>query len=364
MRIIIIIFLLSISCTAVKSQDIQEPNKSIGIESFGGFIYEHKPQISHLIINRPVGFRIIYNRKTHGDQLWEQRYNFPDRGITFVYIDYQNDLLGKTLAVIPHFNFYLRGKREARSQFQFKMGFGAGYTTEKYNRENNNQNNVISTDLSGAVLFQFGHEYSMTDRLALSSSLSVTHFSNGAIKRPNSGINIFAANFGLNYTFNYSKREYNYTDEQKLSSRPVGYSIIFIGGAHETLKIGAGAKPFFVFTGIVDKKLNHKSRLGVGLEWFHSRSLKEEVKFADNVTAGTDFNRIGLVFSHELMVNEFSVMSQAGYYLYDPFKAFQPFYIRLKLRRYFGDHLFGSIGVKSHAAKAEAMEFAIGYRIK
>ncbi len=360
---ITLLFLLVFYCQSW-AQTLESPNKSLGLEVFRGFIYEHKPQISHLIVDHPVGFRVVYNRKTHGERPWQQRYNFPDRGVTFVYMDYKNDNLGKTLALIPHFNFYLRGKRDARSQLQFKMGFGAGYTTEKYDRVTNNQNNVISTDLTGAVLFQFGYEYALTERLLFNASTSITHFSNGAIKKPNSGINIMAANFGLQYMFDYKKREYKYIDEPKLETRPIGYSIIVIGGVHESLKIRSGAKPFFVLSGIVDKKVNHKSRFGAGLEWFHSRSLREEVKFDDNVDEGTDFNRIGLVLAHEMLFNEYSVIMHAGYYLYDPHSAFQPVYLRLKLRRYFGDHIFGSIGVKSHAAKAEAMEFAVGYRIK
>lgn len=363
MRFVAIIILTFQACALV-GQSSTSPNKSLGIELFRGFIYEHKPQISHLITDHPTGFRLVYNRKTHGDEPWESRYNFPDRGLTFIYMDYREPQLGKTFALVPHFTFYLRRKREARSQLQFKAGFGVGYTTEKFDPVTNNQNNVLSTDLSGAVLFQFGHDYRLTDRLSFNSSLSITHFSNGAMKKPNSGINIMAANFGLHYTLDYSERAYNYIEKTPLTSKPIGYSVILIGGAHEALKIGAGAKPFFVVTGIADKQFTHNSRFGVGLEWFHSRSLREEVKFDNSVDPDTDFNRVGLVLSHELMVNEFSIMTQAGYYIYDPYEAFQPVYLRLKLRRYFGDHLFSSIGVKSHAAKAEAMEFAIGYRIK
>ena len=364
MRRLLFSILLSLSFFQGFAQSAESPNKSIGLEGFNGFIYLHKPQISHLITSHPQGFRLVYNRKTHGDEPWQQRYNFPDGGLTFVYMDYGDPRLGKTLGLLPHFNFYLRGNREARSQIQFKMGFGAGYTTKKYDPVTNNQNNVISTDLTGAVLLQFGHEYALSERLTFNSSLSITHFSNGAIKKPNSGINIMAANFGLHYTFDYKKRPFTYIDEPKIETRPIGYSIILIGGAHEALKINGGTKPFFVLTGIIDKKVNHKSRFGAGLEWFYSASLKEEVKYDDKVDPGTDFNRIGLVLSHEMMFNEFSVMMQAGYYLYDPYGAFQPVYLRLKLRRYFGDHIFSSIGVKSHSAKAEAMEFAIGYRIK
>jgi hypothetical protein len=338
-------------------------NKTLGLEMHAGFIYEHKPQISHLIEHHPVGFRITYDKKVYGKERWEQRYNFPDQGMTFVYMDYRNPALGKTLALIPHINFYLRGKREAKGQLNFKMGFGAGYTTTKYHPETNNQNNVISTDLTGAVLFQFGYQYKISERMALTTSLSVTHFSNGSMKKPNSGINMFSNNTGITYMIKYKPTEYTYNDEPKLETKPIGGSVTLSGGAHESIKIGSGARPFFVLSGLVDKQLNHKSRLGLVVEWFYSASLEDEVKY-DDENKGKDTNRIGLALSHELMINKYSVMTQAGYYVYDPYHPFQSVYLRLGLRRYIGDRLYASCGVKSHSAKAEAMEFAVGYRIK
>jgi hypothetical protein len=361
-RLILILFLLA--PTLAFPQFTPGLNKTIGLEVFEGFILKHKPQISHLITNHPVGFRVTFDKKVYGDNAWEQRYNYPDMGMTFVYMDYRNPVLGKTLGLIPHINFYLRGKKEAKSQIQFKMGFGMGYSTTKYNPETNNKNNVISTDLTGAVLFQFGHQYELTERLFLNSSASITHFSNGAIKKPNSGINVIAMNVGLSYMVRYVPKTFTYNEEAKLEKKIIGISATITGGAHESLKIGSGAKPFFILSGLVDKQLNHKSRFGVGLEWFYSASLKDEIKYDDFADKDTDSNRIGLFLSHELMINEFSVMTQAGYYVYDPYKPFLPVYFRLGLRRYFTPKLYCSIGVKSHGAKAEAMEFAIGYKLK
>ncbi|HNP19941.1 MAG TPA: acyloxyacyl hydrolase [Fulvivirga sp.] len=363
MRFRLLIPLLFVSTLAF-SQFTPGLNKTLGIEVFDGFILQHKPQISHLITKHPIGFRVTMDKKVYGSEPWQQRYNYPDMGMTFVYMDYRNPVLGKTLGLIPHINFYLRGNREAKGQLQFKMGFGMGYTTNKYNPETNNKNNVISTDLTGAVLFQFGYQYQLTDKLFFNSSASVTHFSNGAIKKPNSGINIIATNLGLSYMIRYEPKTFNFIEEKPLENKVIGASITLTGGAHESLKIGSGAKPFFVLSGLMDKQLNHKSRLGLGMEWFYSASLKDEIKYDDSVDKGTDSNRIGLYVSHELMINEFSIMGQVGYYIYDPYKPYQSVYLRLGLRRYFTKKLYSSIGVKSHSAKAEAMEFAIGYRLK
>jgi hypothetical protein len=339
-------------------------NKTVGLEVFRGFILEHKPQISHLITNHPIGFRIQYDKKVYGQSQWEQRYNYLDQGMTFVYMDYQNPVLGKTLALIPHFNFYWRSKREAKGQIQFMMGFGMGYTTNKYDPVTNNKNNVISSDLTGAVLFQFGYQYQLNERLFLNTSASITHFSNGAIKKPNSGINIISSNIGMSYMLKYKPQEYIRTEELPFTVKPIGFTATLTGGAHESLKIGSGAKPFFVLSTLVDKQVNYKSRFGVGIEWFYSASLKDEIKYDPKVDKNTDFNRLSIVLSHELMLDKYSIMMQTGYYFYDPYKAFQTIYFRLGLRRYFSEKLYSSIGVKSHSAKAEAMEFAIGYRIK
>ncbi len=100
------------------------------------------------------------------------------------------------------------------------------------------------------------------------------------------------------------------------------------------------------------------------MEWFYSVSLKKDIPTNYRLEdKEPDFNRIGLALSHELCLGTYSVMTQMGYYVYDPYKAFAPFYVRAGLRRYF-DKLYASLSVKSHYAKAEAAEFAIGWRFK
>ncbi|MEM7108450.1 MAG: acyloxyacyl hydrolase [Bacteroidota bacterium] len=338
----------------------------ISIDYMRGAIFEHKEQISHLITAHPWGVRLILNQKTDGTEPWQARYNYPDIGLTATYIDYNNDVLGSTLSLIPHYQFYLTRNREKRSQFAYKFGFGLAYNSEKYDRETNNKNNVLSTDISAGVLLEFLYQYKMARRLGVYSSISMTHFSNAALKKPNSGINVFSLNVGLQYFLSSKSTKYIALDENRLASRDIGYTFSLAGGAHEAVRINTGTDPFFVVSAFVDKTLNRKSKLGLGLEWFYSESLKnfkEEDYFLPE-NEDPDFNRIGLALSHELVINEFSIISQAGYYLYDPYSVFDPIYLRLGLRRYFGDHFFGSVAVKSHAAKAEAGEFAIGYRLK
>ncbi|MEM6525482.1 MAG: acyloxyacyl hydrolase, partial [Bacteroidota bacterium] len=336
------------------------------IDYMRGSIFEHKEQISHLITEHPWGLRLSLNQKTDGTETWHARYNYPDVGLTATYINYNNEVLGSNFSLIPHYQFYLTRDKKKRSQLAYKIGFGLAYNSEKYDRETNNKNNVISTDLSAGVLFEFLYQYKIRDRWGLYSSLSMTHFSNAALKKPNSGINVFSLNFGVQYYLDPKPIEYRSHNEDKLASKDIGFTFSIAGGAHEAVRINTGTDPFFVVSAFADKTLNRKSKLGLGLEWFYSESLKnfkDEDYFLPE-GEDPDFNRIGLALSHELMINTLSIISQAGYYIYDPYSVFDPIYLRLGLRRYFGDHFFGSVALKSHAAKAEAGEFAIGYRLK
>jgi TRAP-type mannitol/chloroaromatic compound transport system permease large subunit len=52
-----------------------------------------------------------------------------------------------------------------------------------------------------------------------------------------------------------------------------------------------------------------------------------------------------------------------GYYAYYPFDFVDRTYLRAGLKRYFGDKWFAALTLKSHAAKAEAVELGIGIRL-
>jgi hypothetical protein len=97
--------------------------------------------------------------------------------------------------------------------------------------------------------------------------------------------------------------------------------------------------------------------------------LKELIRYQsiafpeNNVSADDDYKRVGVFIGHELFINEMSIISQLGYYVYYPFDFEGRMYNRMGLKRYFGDKVYGAITLKSHGAKAEAVEFGIGIRL-
>ena len=80
----LIILLFFISCSLF-SQKSDETSSFLDVNYFYGTILRHNKDISHLVKGHPEGLILSYNRKTFGDKRWQQAYNHPDWGFSFLY---------------------------------------------------------------------------------------------------------------------------------------------------------------------------------------------------------------------------------------------------------------------------------------
>ena len=107
----------------------------------------------------------------------------------------------------------------------------------------------------------------------------------------------------------------------------------------------------------------------LGADVFFSNFLKEFIYYRsvafpeDNLSGNEDYKRIGIFAGHELFMNKTAFITQLGYYVYYPYDFEGRTYFRIGLKRYFNDKFFGALTLKSHGAKAEAIEFGIGLRL-
>ena len=203
----------------------------------------------------------------------------------------------------------------------------------------------------------------------LQAGLSLFHYSNASVKSPNTSVNTIVFNLGLTYNLDDETPEYidNLTDEK--FTEPIKYNLAFRTGINESDVLGSGQYPFYILSAYADKRLSHVSAIQFGTDVFFSYFLKELIYYKsvsfpeENVSGDEDFKRVGLFVGHELFINKMSVETQLGYYVYYPFDFEGRTYLRIGLKRYFGKTLFGAVTLKSHGAKAEAVEFGIGVRL-
>ena len=84
----------------------------------------------------------------------------------------------------------------------------------------------------------------------------------------------------------------------------------------------------------------------------------ESIAFANQygTTGDEDWKRAGVFVGHELHFNKNSFVTQFGYYAYYDYDFEGRVYFRGGLKRRFTKNIFGAITLKSHGAKAEAVE--------
>jgi len=364
------LFLTGVFCflfNTIFSQENQE-SSYIDVNYFKGNIALHNYDILHLIKGHPEGTIISFNKKTFGKNVWEQRFNYPDYGVSFAFQNLKNDVLGNNYSLYAHYNFYF-----LKRNLMFRIGQGLALTTNPYDKETNYRNNAFGSRIMSSTFVMLNYKKErIIDEFGLQAGISMIHYSNANVKAPNTSINSITINVGVVYNFNDEEPHFIVADSTQRNTKlkePVKYNFVFRSGVNESDVVGSGQFPFYVVSAYADKQINQKSAFQFGADVFFSNFLKEyiyyrSVSFPEESTTGNeDYKRIGLFVGHELFVNKLSLVTQLGYYVYYPFDFEGRTYIRVGLKRYFGDKWFGALTLKAHAAKAEAVEFGVGVRL-
>lgn len=362
-------FLLStffIICAFSFSQEKQQTSY-FDVNYFKGNIALHNNDILHLIDGHPEGFILSWNKKTYGFEDWEQRFNFPDYGVSFAYQNLKNNVLGNVGSVYAHYNFYF-----FKRHLVFRIGQGLAFTDNPYDKENNFRNIAFGTHFMSATYLMLNYKRErIFDNFGLQTGLSLLHYSNGNIKAPNASINSITFNLGITYNLDKEELEYQNTldaNDRKFS-QPIKYNFAFRTGINESDIVDSGQYPFYIFSAYADKRINRKSAVQLGTDVFFSNFLKELIYYRsvsfpeENLSGNEDYKRVGLFAGHELFINKTSLVTQFGYYVYYPYDFEGRTYFRIGLKRYFSNKWFGALTLKSHGAKAEAIEFGIGVRL-
>ena len=363
------LLILSLFCVFWSACIAQEKQHTsyVDLHYFKGNIALHNNDILHLIQGHPEGVILGWNRKTYGFSAWEQRYNYPDYGLSLAYQNLKNNVLGNVISAYAHYNFYF-----FKRKLMFRIGQGLAYTNHPYDKVDNFRNNAFGSHVMSSTYALLNYKKERVfHNFGFQVGVALLHYSNANVKAPNTSINSVTLNLGVTYHFDEDEPEYQYTlpDNDRRFTQPVKYNMVFRSGINESDIVGSGQFPFYVISGYADKRINRKSALQLGTDVFFSNFLKELIYYRavafqeEDVSGDEDFKRVGIFAGHELFVNKISFVTQLGYYLYYPFDFEGRTYFRLGLKRYFNKSWFGALSLKSHGANAEAVEFGIGIRI-
>ncbi len=337
------------------------PNLGIKATFHYGFIAPHKPLVNEVIKGHTQIIELSFYKNTTGKRQWEQYFNNPKIGISAFLINTgNNESLGKAYGVIPFVEMPLN---QWKIKWNLKFGFGVGYIEKPFNRVDNYKNLTIGSHLNALIFINSLWSLPINKRFNTSLGLSLTHFSNGSLKRPNLGINLLSVNYGIDYNFGTSKTivPFNGINKEKIWNSYVSASV----GVKEIPPIGG--KKYFVssFTYQWIKTTSNKSGFGGGTDVFYNTSLDPLIKRVQNEDKGTVGNfRLGIHGSYQLALGKLTLQLQVGGYAYTAYKDNGNIYSKLNSRYFVTDKLFLNLSLKTHYAVADFIEYGIGFKLK
>ena len=252
-----------------------------------------------------------------------------------------------------------------------RIAQGVAFTTKPFDIDDNFRNNAYgSTLLSSTYVMVNYTQPNIIDRIGLQTGITLVHYSNANVRAPNASTNSFTFNLGLNYQLDDEEFPEYIPKVKSRYTEPIKWNFVVRSGANESDYIGLGRRAFLVLSSFLDKRITHKSSLQVGADFFLSPFLKDQIEYESiafanqyGTTGDEDWKRAGLFVGHELHFNKNSFVTQFGYYAYYDYDFEGRVYFRGGLKRRFTKNIFGAITLKSHGAKAEAVEFGIGVRL-
>lgn len=340
---------------------------AIDASVFYGNTLEHNSEIAHLLTEHPTGFLLSWSKTLNPKEYWSYKNNYPKLGLSFSYHQSHVEALGDNYALYGHIHWYF-----ASRLLQLKLAQGIAYSDNPYHADKNFRNNAYGSSLLAATRLELNFiKKQILEGFGIQAGLGIVHYSNGAIKKPNTSANTMYAHVGLRYSWDEvpipSTIDYVWLAAEHEKS--IYYEATLRGGVNQS-GIGEKTREFFVLGGAIGKRWSYRSGWHAGVELFYSPFLKDHIRFRsiafpDGDFDGTeDFKRLGVYTGYDMHISDaLSLFADLGFYAYWPVRYEKQVYNRAGIKYRFNHSAwFAMLGVKAHFSKAEAMEFGIGYR--
>lgn len=328
-----------------------------------------------------MSFSLKYGIHTNGKKLWQQLYAYPVWGLGLYKAFFKNDHdeLGNPAAAYMFINLPL--KRWKKWSVNWEMEFGYAFNWNRHDLRENGYYYPIGSYgtvfIDGGIIgtVQLGRHFD------LSAAFTYTHFSNGAVRLPNLGVNMLGARVELRYVFKHRPvfikkevprylKEWEWIALLAPSMRQVGFEYIAENG--DTL-----AKAFdygiLSFSSTFNRQISHKIKFGIGADISYNAAYGADIVMVNGVPEKAPFETkdkilVGVYPSFELVLGRLSMIAQPGFYVYqkDVEGSETPTtYQRIGVKYHFWDHLVIGINIRAfNFSKADFIEWNIGYRLK
>lgn len=331
----------------------------------GGFLIAHRSVMAHLITQHSLASEVGVVFQTKNRKNWNHDYKNPRIALNAYFGNLGNDkVLGYSLGLYACVSMPL--VKAKWYEFSAKAGVGVAYMNKRFHQEKNPLNVGVSTPINVLVLLGLESRFKINDRSAITFSLDATHFSNGATTVPNLGLNLPFLAIGYQHKIqdpawidpdNREVEGYTPSFSPKLKRWELG--AMAIGSVKEVFPVNQKKFGVFGFNLIGRRYFNQK----VAMEMSFDFMLKESIKVYNPEVEKTygEIIQLGLYAGYILPFERFHAIVGMGVYVRDKYSPQDAMYHRLGMRYVFKNGININLTLKSHWARADYVEYGIGY---
>ena len=361
------VFFLLFPCILLEAQEIHQNSFWLSANAHYGFAIAHSPSMAYLVDGHCPGAELSICKTTSGEKQWQRAYNNPEIGISALYLYLSNpSQLGFGLSLHPYVNFPLIKKN--RFGLNFKAAVSTGYLSKIFDPVINFKNSAIGSHFNGFVNLKLNVNHALGKNYRLEYGIGLSHFSNGAFKMPNLGINIPTFNIGLGYRLpeNSNTTHFNDTSINAMAgSNKLEITFIAAGFKAQVQPPGGTNYAAFTISSSLDWKASQKHRFLVGAELGYNGGNIERLK-VDTIfiTKKSQMLQSGIKIGYALRIGNLELPAEFGFYTHTLLKSNGAYFHRIGVRYYFSNNLIANFTLKTHWAVADYWECGIGYVFK
>ena len=350
MRVIILFLILYFTL----NHHLQAQENAISIYGGYGFCVPHHADMWNYISKHSKQIDISYFSDI--DSLLPGGKNLR-KGLSLTFIDPGNpNVMGYGLGLYPQLHFPFNSKKK---RSWFILGCGLEYNTKTYSDENY-RFNAISSHFNALILLGFKKEFSISNKWSIGTRFMWTHYSNGATKAPNLGLNI--PTIGLDIT-HYMPSTNSIKEKNEVFSNPK-WQFLF-NGSWKQIKAEGSWYPAFILS--VEKNISKKRRnfWGIGSDLICDMAMQDMLLWqGDSNTTFANNIKIAIKGMWTAPIGNLQLSLQAGTYLKNSYFSKQFIFQRLALRYRFTENIAAAISLRAHFAKADAVEVGLVYTLQ
>lgn len=319
---------------------------------------EIKSAVDYKALDFKFGWRKISNTP------FNYFYRYPTLGFGFNSALKNYEEIGMPQAVYGFMEmpFSIRGQSR-RISFGYFLQLGVGFNLKPYDPALNPNNKYIGSNINAYINLGVNSTLKVSNRTDFQASLGLKHYSNGATKKPNAGINLFPLNLAMKVKLGEIKSIPTEVPEIGQKDLKTFWNLALYTGM-KNYEIG---DPAYFRGGVGINYLlepRYKYRLGIGLDLFWAQGM--ELRYPEENFSFTEQTSLAVVGSWEWQLTERLYVPIAfGAYLYrnELNQEITWFYERIGARYRFDNNMFAGMQIKAHKAKADFFEFTVGYTI-